>query len=318
MIENDFIVEPATWSTDQQDLRLVRTEVFVHEQQVPEDEEWDELDARSHHVIARDATGAPIGTGRLTPQHKIGRMAILREWRGKGVGAAILRVLIERARELHLREVELHAQTHAIPFYERAGFAAYGDEYDECGIPHRSMRLELPPLAGRPNSVGTAPTGSELLSSTNRAEAISAALHVISSARRELIFNTRDLDPDVLEHADVLEALKRLALSGPNTRIRMLVQDPSRATAECPRLLALAHRLSSAFAFRMPVEEVDRQYAGSYVASDRQAYFERALAIRFDGDGDRHAPARTAQLWTSFNAIWERSVPAVEMRRLDL
>ncbi len=318
MIGNDFIVEPATWEIDQDDLRAVRIEVFVHEQQVPEDEEWDEFDANSHHVVARDSTGRPIGTGRLTPMRTIGRMAILREWRGKQVGVAILRVLIERARELHYPAVELHAQTHAIEFYARSGFVAFGEEYDECGIRHRSMRLELEPLSSTRSTKSAMPAENHPLLSTTREQARDAVLAVLAGARREVALLTRDLDPDVLEHGDVIDALKRIALSGPNARIRILIQDPGRASAECPRLVALAHRLSSVFAFRMPVEEIDRQYAGCYAVNDRDACFERPLAIRFDGEGDRHAPARAAQLRASFNAIWERSDPAVEMRRLDL
>ncbi|MBN8482266.1 MAG: GNAT family N-acetyltransferase, partial [Xanthomonadales bacterium] len=160
MIPDDFRVEPASWSADFADLRAVRTEVFVVEQAVPEDEEWDEHDARSYHVIARDPHGRPIGTGRLTPMDTIGRMAVLRDWRGRGVGEAILRTLLERARERHLPAVELHAQVHAIPFYARAGFSAYGDEYDECGIAHRTMRLELAAPAARGPTVAPAPADS--------------------------------------------------------------------------------------------------------------------------------------------------------------
>jgi predicted GNAT family N-acyltransferase len=315
---SDFVVEPATWAVDSDGLRAVRTQVFVVEQQVPEDEEWDEFDARSHHVIARDLTGNPIGTGRLTPLRTIGRMAILREWRGKGVGAAILRVLIERARERYYPSIELHAQTHAIAFYAAAGFVEFGEEYDECGIRHRSMRLELDlPTQTRASSPTSASDAAPLFSST-RDEARAAVLQVLSSARREVALLTRDLDPDVFEHAEVIEAMKRIAFSGANARIRILVQDPTRAITESPRMIALAQRLSSVFAFRMPVEEVDRRYAGSYVVNDHNAYFERPLAIRFDGEGDMHAPARAAQFLSSFNAIWERSEPAIEMRRLEL
>lgn len=315
----DFFVEPATWAVDADDLRAVRNEVFVVEQQVPEGEEWDEFDSRSHHVIARDPDGTAIGTGRLTPMRTIGRMAIRREWRGKGVGEAILRVLIERARALHYPSIELHAQTHAIAFYARAGFVAFGEEYDECGIRHRSMLLELdaPGPAHTRSPIAAAAEARELVSSS-REEARSAVLDVLASTSREVALLTRDLDPEVLEHAEVIEALKRIAFSGANARIRFLVQEPVRAVNECPRLIALAQRMSSVFSFRMPVEEVDRRYAGSYAVNDRNAYFERPLAIRFDGEGQSHAPARAAQFLSSFNAVWERSEPAIEMRRLEL
>ena len=319
MIPNDFSVEPASWSADLADLRAVRTEVFVVEQAVPEDEEWDEHDERSYHVVARDAQGRPIGTGRLTPLDTIGRMAVLRDWRGRGVGEAILRTLLERARERHLPAVELHAQVHAIPFYERAGFSAFGDAYDECGIAHRTMRLELEAPAARAGTAAPPPAeGATAWQTATRDEARAAILEVIGGARRELAVMTRDLDPDLFEHADVLESLKRLAIGAANVRIRFLVLEPARAATEAPRLVALAGRLSSVFAFRAPVEEIDRHLAGAFVANDRGDWYERALASRFEGEGATRARAKAAQLLGRFDEIWERSEPAADMRRLEI
>ena len=110
----DFRVEPADYTADFKDLRAVREPVFVVEQNVPLELEWDDLDPLCHHVIARDAQHRPIGTGRLTPEHKIGRLAVLREWRGKGVGDALLGALIDQARRFAWPEVSLHAQVDAI------------------------------------------------------------------------------------------------------------------------------------------------------------------------------------------------------------
>lgn len=318
MIVTDFRVEPATWLADMADLRSVRTEVFVLEQSVPEDEEWDEHDARSHHVIARDADDRPIGTGRLTPMHTIGRMAIMRDWRGKGVGAAILRVLLERARELHYPAVELHSQLHAVHFYARAGFVAFGDEYNECGIAHRNMRLELDVAPVRVAEPLPPVPEAQLWLSTNRDEARAALLAVIGGARRDLAIMTRDLDPDLLDHADVLDALKHVATGGPNARIRILVQEPSRASTLAPRVITLVQRLSSTFAIRTPIEEIDRQFAGAFIVNDRGGWFERTLAIRFEGEGSSYAPPRQSQLLRLFDAIWERSEPVAEMRRLEI
>jgi predicted GNAT family N-acyltransferase len=317
MINTEFNVEPATWPVDMGDLRAVRTEVFVVEQEVPEDEEWDELDETSQHVIARDANGRPIGTGRLTPEPRIGRMAVVRDWRGKGVGEAILRVLLENARSRHYRSIEIHAQSHAIAFYERAGFEAYGEEFDECGILHRHMRIEIPAQEQR-ESTPLPENDEALLTSMNRESARVAILAVLETARREACIFTRDLDPSLFDHVDVLEAFKRLAISGAHANIRILIQEPVRARADGPRLIALAQRLSSVFAFRTPIEEIDQQYPGSFVISDRGAWFERPLASRFDGEGSTYAPGRRAQFQEKFNAIWERSEQCAEMRRLEI
>lgn len=124
-------------------LKSLRHAVFVIEQRVPEELEWDEADAVSQHALAFDTEGHPIGTGRLLPDGHIGRMAIAHAWRGHGAGSAILQWLITRARQQGFREVRLHAQIHALAFYERHGFVAHGDVFDEVGIPHRHMVLSL-------------------------------------------------------------------------------------------------------------------------------------------------------------------------------
>jgi predicted GNAT family N-acyltransferase len=120
----------------------------VVEQHVPEEEEWDEMDAVSRHVIALAGDGAAIGTGRLAPDGhgmRIGRMAVLKGWRGNGVGSSLLSELIVMAREDGHNETRLHAQTHALAFYRRHGYVAVGDEFMEAGIPHVEMRLTLRP-----------------------------------------------------------------------------------------------------------------------------------------------------------------------------
>jgi len=110
---------------------------------VPLELEWDELDPKCRHVLARDDAHRPIGTGRLTPEHKIGRMAVLKEWRGRGVGEALLLALIEQARELGVPEVSLHAQVDAIGFYEKLGYRVCSDEFQEVTIPHFEMEKKL-------------------------------------------------------------------------------------------------------------------------------------------------------------------------------
>lgn len=135
-----FRVERADYVRDVERLRAVREPVFVEEQRVPVELEWDDLDPRSLHVLALSDSGEAIGTGRLTPERKIGRMAVLPPWRNRGVGAAMLLRLLESARALGYGEVQLHAQVGAIDFYLRHGFQAYGDRFEEAGIQHQSMR----------------------------------------------------------------------------------------------------------------------------------------------------------------------------------
>jgi predicted GNAT family N-acyltransferase len=138
-----FVVRPADWSTYRDKLRAIRRAVFIEEQGVPEALEWDELDAYCRHVLALAADDREIGTGRLTPDGRIGRMAVLREWRRRGVGSAILQNLLLHARKAGYKTVQLHAQTHALSFYARHGFTATGPEFLEADIPHRVMSINL-------------------------------------------------------------------------------------------------------------------------------------------------------------------------------
>ena len=140
-----FAVRPVNWNASREKLRAVRRAVFIEEQRVPEELEWDEADDRAYHVLATDEEGDAIGTGRLQLDGQIGRMAVARNWRGRGVGAAILQALIELARKEGCTVVRLHAQTHAIAFYARYGFKPVGHEFDEAGIRHRAMELRLEP-----------------------------------------------------------------------------------------------------------------------------------------------------------------------------
>ena len=135
-------VRSADWFVDREILRAIRDEVFVREQSVPVSLEWDEFDEQSRHVVAI-ADGVPIGTGRLLPDGHIGRMAVLRPWRGKGAGSALLTALMDQARELGMRRVMLNAQTQALPFYRRHGFEEEGEAFLDAGIAHRRMWRDL-------------------------------------------------------------------------------------------------------------------------------------------------------------------------------
>jgi predicted GNAT family N-acyltransferase len=140
MDETEFVV--TTWDAGRPRLQPVRRQVFVIEQKVPEAEEWDDDDEVCVHVLAT-RNREPVGTGRISPAGKIGRLAVLSEFRGRGIGDRILLMLIEQARHRGLAEVTLNAQVHAVPFYERHGFKAEGELFDEAGIPHRRMQKAL-------------------------------------------------------------------------------------------------------------------------------------------------------------------------------
>jgi predicted GNAT family N-acyltransferase len=139
-----LVVDLTDWARDRAAIEHVRRAVFIDEQRIPEHEEWDELDPVVTHALASvgSASGKRdlVGTGRLEPTGKIGRVAVLPQYRGTGAGLAIMRRLVDLAAERGHHEVYLNAQVSAVGFYERLGFRTDGPEFDEVGIPHQCMR----------------------------------------------------------------------------------------------------------------------------------------------------------------------------------
>ncbi|MFF0276393.1 MULTISPECIES: GNAT family N-acetyltransferase [unclassified Streptomyces] len=151
-----YSVRVALAAEDREACFAVRREVFVVEQGVPQELEYDTYDATAVHVLAVREDGLPLGTGRLlhgadavgktgadASVGSLGRLAVSEAARGLGVGAALVRGIEEAARERGLTAVDLHAQTHALGFYERLGYAAYGPEFPDADMPHRAMRRVL-------------------------------------------------------------------------------------------------------------------------------------------------------------------------------
>jgi len=318
MIESDFFITPADYHSDLNALRTVRETVFVLEQQVPIEEEWDALDPLSSHVLARDNAHRPIGTARLTPERKIGRMAVVAEWRGRGVGDALLQNLIDIARSRGWPEVSLNAQVDAIGFYQRAGFVAYGEPFIEAGIHHQAMRKALDPMTRFASSSTPRPTSTPASAVDSLAQAIEITCAIINGARSELGIYSRDLDHELLAHSEVLAALRRFATSYPHAEVRLIVHDPIEVVQAGHPLLTLAQRLPSRFAFRSPSDPVDRQYAGAYLYSDQGGFYHRPLGSRYEGEASACAPARARQLGNTFAPVWERSRLCNEFRVLAI
>lgn len=128
----------AHWHTDNADLRRIRESVFITEQGVPPELEWDGEDESSVHFLAHEE-GFAVGTARLQKDGRIGRVSVLRDWRGLHIGELLMNVVIAEAERMGLLSQFLTAQTYAIPFYERLGFVVSSAEFLDAGIPHVDM-----------------------------------------------------------------------------------------------------------------------------------------------------------------------------------
>ena len=142
-MSNPFTVHLLSWHNGEPLLRAIREEVFIREQGVPAELEWDGLDQSSQHVLALSVSGDAIGCGRITPDGKIGRIAVLPGWRGKRIGSAILESLLDYAHSQDYQLVELSAQMQALPLYRRYDFSEVGEVFMDANIPHIKMQLHL-------------------------------------------------------------------------------------------------------------------------------------------------------------------------------
>ena len=312
----DFHVEHADLArlTECEALRDIRREVFVGELRVAEAMAWDELDAVSIHLLARDSRGEAIGCARLTPQGKIGRLAVRQPWRNQGIGAALLRELVARARSQGQLQLTLDAQVAAMAFYAREGFVAYGETFEDAGISHQAMRLELAPA--NPNRRATA--GADALATGSRSDIAASRLQLLGEAAHRLSIYQPRLSDDVYASAQELAELRRIATSGRGAQVRILLHDAAAALRDSHRLIALAQRLPSVMLVRTPIEELDLAYSSSYLLTDQGGYLFQPDAQRAAGRGALNDRAAQAPLLQHFNEVWERSARASALHPLDL
>jgi len=142
-MSNPFTVSLVSWHDGEPLLRAIREAVFIREQGVPEELEWDGLDEGCRHALALSLQGEAIGCGRLMSNGHVGRIAVLPQWREQRVGTAIMETLLAEARAQGLRSVDVDAQTQAAPFYRSLDFVEQGEVFMDAGLPHIRMVLEF-------------------------------------------------------------------------------------------------------------------------------------------------------------------------------
>lgn len=326
-------VSVVPWSSHREPLQWIREQVFIVEQEVPRDLEWDGQDEESCHFLAVDDDGALVGCARLLPDGQIGRMAVLPEWRGAGIGLRLLQAAIDEAAGCGLQQVFLHAQTHALEFYRRAGFRPVGEEFMEAGIPHRAMELMLP-LAYEPprqHAPAQAPAppppgdrGPAGEADSRRLRTISgetacrqALLECVQRARTQLDILSPALDHALFDQEALAAAVSALARSSERARIRILVEDVSAIVSRGHRLLELARRLDS----RIEIRRADRSRdddEDSFVTHDGVGYLRLPDYRHHQALVAERDPVAAQRLNERFQALWQRSSRDPELRTLRL
>ncbi|WP_139852983.1 GNAT family N-acetyltransferase [Acinetobacter pullicarnis] len=139
---SEFTVVVGDWHSLQQHAQHIRELVFILEQDIAPEDEWDDQDPISTHFVVYDAD-QPIATARLLSNDHVGRVAVLKEYRSKGIGKLVMQEIIALAKQQQRKELILSSQVHATQFYSGLGFAVQGESYLDCGIPHVDMVMTL-------------------------------------------------------------------------------------------------------------------------------------------------------------------------------
>ncbi len=318
----DYYVEPASWTLDQKEIKAVRTRVFIVEQSVPEEEEWDEDDTTATHFLARVDASQCIGTARLTADGRIGRMAVVDDWRGQGVGDALLRACVEFARARNQTRLRLAAQTYALDFYAKQGFVATGDVFDDVGIPHQWMELELETAEAASDTVtmnrrATDRPPEQTQQTDTAAEFRQLLAQLLGSCRRTVLIMTQNLDPRLLDDDRILQQIRRIASSGTRPDIRIIVHDSHRAVFDGHRLILLGQRLSSLIQFRKPSRE-HQDYYSAYILLDDNVEIFREFGDRHEATFRINQRRLVRDRRREFDAVWQMAEPDPDLQQLDI
>lgn len=318
-----------TWEEDEVTLRALREAVFINEQQVPPDLEWDEHDQSATHFLAFNDKQEPVGTARLMTTGQLGRMAVLPPYRKQGFGGALLRKAIKEAQHQGMDEVILYAQTHALPFYEKFGFTAYDDEFMDAGIPHRRMRLAITPLTqssvsthkGLPDltSVDAPRLGETKISYLLQTSGEFSTLlnFLMAQAKHSIRLLSADLDYPLLDNEIFIGHLSKLLCSNPRANFKMLIHNTDNFHERPHRLIPLARRITSS----LEIKKCNPKYASPgavYMIIDNVGLCYRPSFETYEGFINANYPRKCAELIHDFNYLWEHALPENDIRTFTI
>jgi GNAT superfamily N-acetyltransferase len=310
------------WSTHEPQLRQIRQRVFVEELGDTASTQWDGLDAAATQFIALNEAGVPLGTARLLRNGQIGRVAVLPEYRRRGIGQQLLEAVVAHAIELGLSRVWVHAPGHLQRFFHASEFRGSPGDNPAAFI---EMSLELPiPYAEtaaptevvNPPSEPTALRESRLMTFDSENDCREAVAHLVADARRTIVLHSPSLAAELFASGPCLEPFRQFARRR-RTRLRILVEDARAIAATGHPLLELARRLPTKVHMRRwPDDHTPSRR--DYVVVDEEAVWIRPDADAFVGWANPHDRVEARRLLEEFNWLFERSIDDPEFRLLSL
>lgn len=318
-------IQKYSWQLAPEYIRDIRQKVFVEEQKVSPELEWDATDEIADHFLAILPDNTPVGVARLFSTlgetGHIGRMAILPEFRGRGIGEAMLQHLITESAGQY-QELQLSAQQHAIAFYQRAGFHVCSEPYDDAGIPHLDMRCLAPTLleaqAGskrlRPMLLGE-DTQSWLFE--NESSMLDLMDSMVGQAGQRLWLYDRVLDHDLYDRHRFRELVSGLARRHRLSEIRLLIHDDQSLIKRRHQLVELMRRLPSRIQLRLINSDYPHENQ-PFMLVDRQGVVFRHDFNRPSGFAGFADSGRVKLLSENFQRMWGAGRSSLELRELPL
>jgi predicted GNAT family N-acyltransferase len=324
----DIHVVPVDWSTHQHQLNEVRDAVFVREQGVPQELEWDGLDADATHFLAVNEAGQALGCARLLGTGQIGRMAVVASQRRGGIGRRLLEAAVEKACEDGHAEVFVHAQTEVARFYREAGFVPEGQEFMEADIPHIAMRLILPvefrpsaePIPAPlivPQESDADDARAELKHLHGEPESIDALAACVAEPTRALLIYSQYLDHALFDRPEIVDAVSRFVRSAPPATLRILIHSSQPMVSRGHKLLELARRIDSKIEIRKVPDGLATD-VHTYLVWDQRGYWLMPDYREYDGLTNLYDPVQASKLTERFDYLWNLSSPDPELRILRI
>ncbi len=313
-----------SWQLAPQAIRDIRQQVFVDEQKVPAELEWDDTDSIADHYLAVAADNTPVAVARLYPSvtdtARIGRMAVLPGHRGQGVGEALLRHLVSEAAD-DFQDVMLSAQQTAVAFYQRSGFHVCSEPYDDAGIPHVDMRLlapqpavaqwhqrQWPLILGQDREAWLFDSDDGLRDLTDS---------VCGQARQRIWLYDRLLEHGLYDRFRLREIISGLARSHRLAEVRLLVHDDKPLVQRRHQLVELMRRLPSKIELRLVNPDYPNQQH-PFLLADRDGLVMRHRFEAPDGLARFAAPGHVKRLAEDYQRMWDTATPSLELRELPL
>ncbi|WP_158249983.1 GNAT family N-acetyltransferase [Zhongshania marina] len=300
-----MMIRKTDWQTDKALLTRIRHEVFVDEQAVPLELELDEHDPYCHHWLAL-VDGQAVGTVRMRNNGSIGRMAVSKAYRNRGIGKALLQAAITYAKDQDWRELKLAAQDHAIDFYAAAGFVAHGDLFMDAGIPHQSMQL----LLRKERKLGR---DSQSFRPENPAAAV---LDLCGQARRTIRIFSHALEADFYAQDELVQTLSAFARIHHQNQLQLLICDESALREQRHPLVALSQRLPSAIPLRVLPRGAKVAIDEYFLIADNSGILTYTTLPADAAWCSYHLPPKVRDYQNRFDHMWEFAETPRYLRKL--